>query len=530
MSTKLNDIAKASARGSFFLFLGNTSSTIIMALTSILIARLLGPENYGLYALAMIAPSFLITLSDIGISPALTRFSARFHSEGKDRKVAGLIKAGIISKSVFSLLLSLVLLLLSQSIATLVLKRPSLGLLIRFTSLYLFGQAIFITLNSIFIGLDKTENSALLMNIQAITKAVSSPLLIILGMGAIGAILGAGLGFLLAAGTGIAVLFLHICPSLYSRNHGENVDFFQGLRLMVPYGMPLYLSTLVFSLLTLYQRFILAQFVSNVEIGNYTIAMNFSVLVTLLAYPIATSLFPAFSKLSIKKNRNMMEKMFKLSVKYTSLLVIPASFAVAVLSKEVVYTLYGSQYQLAPSYLVLYVLSFLCTGLGMLVVGNFFNGQGDTKTTLRISLANLGLSVPLAFTMTFLYGVPGLIISFLASQLLSTTYALFLVHKKYEVTIDLLSSVRTGVASLSSAILVYIFITFATIPIPIFKLAIGGSLYVTSFLVFAPLLRVINKVDIENLDELLKELAPIYPIAKWILNLEEKILAWKRLR
>lgn len=161
----------------------------------------------------------------------------------------------------------------------------------------------------------------------------------------------------------------------------------------------------------------------------------------------------------------------------------------------------------------------------MLVISNLFNGQGDTKTTLRINLVNLGLSVPLAFTMTFLYGVPGLIISFLASQLLSTTYALFLAHKKYEVTIDLLSSVRTGVTSLSSALLVYIFITFAPIPIPIFKLAIGGSLYLTSFLVFAPLLRVISKVDIENLDELLKELAPIYPIAKRILKLEEKILA-----
>lgn len=334
MSTELSDVARASARGSFFLFLGNTSSTIIMAVASILIGRLLGPENYGIYALAMIAPSFLIALSDIGISPALTMFSARFHSEGKDRKVAGIIKAGVIFKSVFSLLLSLVLLLLSQSIATLVLKRPSLGLLIRFTSLYLFGQAIFMTLNSIFIGLDKTENSALLMNIQAITKAVSSPLLIILGMGAIGAILGAGLGFLLAAGTGVTVLLLRIRPSLYSRNHGENVDLFQALRLTVPYGMPLYLSTLIFSLLTLYQSLVLAQFVSNIEIGNYTIAMNFSVLVTLLSYPMATSLFPAFSKLSIKEDRDMVEKMFELSVKYTSLLMIPASFAVAVLSNE----------------------------------------------------------------------------------------------------------------------------------------------------------------------------------------------------
>jgi len=64
-----------------------------MALASILIARLLGPENYGLYTVALITPSFLIALSDLGISAALTRFSARFHSEGKDQKVVDLIKA-----------------------------------------------------------------------------------------------------------------------------------------------------------------------------------------------------------------------------------------------------------------------------------------------------------------------------------------------------------------------------------------------------------------------------------------------------
>jgi O-antigen/teichoic acid export membrane protein len=71
MSTELSDVGKASVRSSFFLFFGSTLSTIIMALASILIARLLGPENYGLYTLAMIPTSFLAAVSDLGISKAL---------------------------------------------------------------------------------------------------------------------------------------------------------------------------------------------------------------------------------------------------------------------------------------------------------------------------------------------------------------------------------------------------------------------------------------------------------------------------
>jgi len=67
--TELSDVARASAKDGFFLFLANASSTLILALRSILIARLLGPENYGLYSVALIAPSFLIALGDLGNPP-----------------------------------------------------------------------------------------------------------------------------------------------------------------------------------------------------------------------------------------------------------------------------------------------------------------------------------------------------------------------------------------------------------------------------------------------------------------------------
>lgn len=158
------------------------------------------------------------------------------------------------------------------------------------------------------------------------------------------------------------------------------------------------------------------------------------------------------------------------------------------------------------------------------MVENLFNGQGDTRISLRINLIHLGLSAPLAFVMTFLYGVNGLVASLLAAHILSATYGLFLARKKYAVTVDWASSLRTGIAALSSALLVYSFTLVAPIP-TVFKLAAGGLLYLTSFLVFAPILRVIGKEDIENLDELLKGLPMIYPIARRILNLEEKILA-----
>jgi len=60
---------------------------------------------------------------------------------------------------------------------------------------------------------------------------------------------------------------------------------------------------------------------------------------------------------------------------------------------------------------------------------------------------------------------------------------------------------------------------------PMPRLVTGGFLFATCFLVLAPLLGSVNREDIKNLDELLKGLTLIYPIAKAFLNWEKAVLS-----
>jgi len=524
----LTNIAKSSFRGSLFLFLGQLSSTIFMAFASVLIAIFLGPEEYGVYTIVFVAPSLLIAISDMGVSPALTRFSAYYHIKGEDRKITNLIKTGILFKLAFSIIISLSMVLLAEEVATKVLGRPGIGSLICITSLYLIGQAVLDSINSIFVGLDKTEIRSLLENIQAVVKAVVSPLLIILGLGVAGAILGAGLGFLLAASIGISILLLRTCPALErNSSRSESVNFFQGLKKMLSYGMPIYFSALIGTVIVQYPILLLTFFTSNREIGNYAIVMNFSVLMNILTYPITASLFPAFSKLDIAKHRNKIEKMFKFAVKYASLIITPASLSLAVLSRDVVYMLFGSQYETAPSYLTLYTLSFLCVGLGLLVIGALIDGQGYTKTSLKITIVNLGISVPLALLLTPLYGVLGLIVSIIISQLIATSYGLYKIHQMFKLSIEPSYSLKILVASLLSALLVCVFRRFIALTNPLYNLTIGGILFIISFLVFVPTFGAISDEDIENLEYVTNELPIIRTLAVYILKIERRILRLK---
>ena len=107
MSNNLVEIAEDSARGGFFLFTGRFLSLAILAICSMIVARLLGPENMGLYTLSLVMPTILTGLIDFGVNPALTRFSARFRAEGKPHLAANMLKTGFIFKLIIGTTMSI---------------------------------------------------------------------------------------------------------------------------------------------------------------------------------------------------------------------------------------------------------------------------------------------------------------------------------------------------------------------------------------------------------------------------------------
>ncbi|MEM3437855.1 MAG: oligosaccharide flippase family protein, partial [Nitrososphaerales archaeon] len=366
-SNKLIDIAEDSARGGFFLFTGNTLSLIILAIGSIIVARLLGPENYGLYSLSLVIPSILSGFIDFGMSNALIMYSVKFRVEGKSNLVASILKSGLIFKLILCIIISIICFIFSDIFATYILNRTDMSFIVKISSFLILFQTIFTTLNSSFIGLDRMEGSALIMNTQAIIKITLSSLLIIAGFNVIGALTGHILGYTIATFVGSIILFKY-----YKRlGKPSKNSFISNIKVMLSYGFPLYLSALLGLFLSQYQTIILAFFTSNIEIGNFSIATNLSSLINVLIFPLMV-LFPAFSK--VNPNSDEIKKVFKLSVKYVALLIIPATVIIAILSKDIVYTLYGYSYDLAPLFLSLYILQFLYTGFGSIVITYLFSG------------------------------------------------------------------------------------------------------------------------------------------------------------
>ena len=99
-------MAKVSAKGGFHLFWGLVASTIISAVGTIFVARLLSPSEYGLYTIALTAPNLIAIFRDWGINSAMIKYIAQYNSENKPANVKSILAAGLIFETVLGLSLS----------------------------------------------------------------------------------------------------------------------------------------------------------------------------------------------------------------------------------------------------------------------------------------------------------------------------------------------------------------------------------------------------------------------------------------
>ena len=123
--SEIDRAAEKSARGSLYLFMGNFLSEIINAVGVVLVARLLTPEEYGIYSVAFILPFLFVMFSNWGVGAALTRFLARYHEEGKWSKIKGMVTKGLAFNGGLALLLTAIMYVSADFLAETILLRVS---------------------------------------------------------------------------------------------------------------------------------------------------------------------------------------------------------------------------------------------------------------------------------------------------------------------------------------------------------------------------------------------------------------------
>jgi O-antigen/teichoic acid export membrane protein len=520
--SKATEMARVSAKGGFHLLWGLVLSTIISAVGTIIIARLLGPDNMGLYTIALAAPNLIATFRDWGVTTAMVKYSAEANSENNVTKIRSVFVSGL----VFEIILGLALSVLSLAISPLLAQfygRPAIVQLIQVASLFVLTGALVNTATAAFTGMEKMHLNSVMLIVQSIVKTALIIALVAIGLGTLGAVVGFSVGVLFAGLIGVLLMFV-MYRSLPKPASGA-LEFMKSTKIMLKYGLPLSIGAILTGFLTTFYSTILAIFVTNNSlIGNYSVASNFVVLITFFATPVTTMLFPAFSKLDAQKDRETLRNVFQYSVKYATLIVVPVTVLVMALAQPAIGTIFEDKYVQAPLYLALLAVIYLFSGLGSLSTTSLINGQGYTNYNLKLILLSVAVGFPLGFVLISQFGVIGLIVASTTFSLPSFFISLRFIKKNFGVSPDWVSSTKITLSSAGAGLLTFFSISLLPFSNPV-KLVVGVVIFVVAFLVLAVLTRTLNKYDLANVREVANALGPLKKPINLIISIVDKLMA-----
>ncbi len=522
MSNDLRDSISISVSGSFTLLVGNSVALLFSAIGVILVARMLSPSEFGLLSIILVLPGMFSLFSDWGVNQALIRYIAHYRSIGKVEDIKDLVMAGVLFKFLIGGILSLFLFLFGNFFAVFLIKRPEVGGFIRLASLFVLSQSMYSTAISIFAGFEKMNYRAAINVIQSVVKGVVSPLLVYLGFGVSGVVIGHVLSFFVGAFIGL--ISTHSLFNLSMNLQNKRVK--ENLLLLLMFGLPLFFGNIFLGIALQIRWFLLSWFVSAETIGNYSIASWFIIAVSVFTASIGVNLFPTFSKYAFKDEPKKVKEIFRGSVRYASIFLIPLISLLILISKPLIFTIFSGKFPQAPLLLSLRLMPTLFVGIGSLSIFGFLNSQGDTRVSSRIIIISSIISVLLSIIFIYLWSVIGLVVSILLSSFIQNLLGLIVIRRKYDIGPDLSHTFKTLMCSFISGVVTYGFL-YIFKSLSIVDLFFSVVIFLMSYLLIAPFIGAIEAIDVQNLDLMFKELKMIYPFAKLVLDFEGRILRLK---
>ncbi len=492
-------IAERVSSGSFYLTVGQAIALLLGLIFSIVLARVLGPGNYGLIGIALVYPSLFISLTDLGLSAVISRYSTAPLTR---REVY--VWSGIAIRALLAIIGGAVVYLMAETFASL-LGRVYIEPLIRILALYTVSSSILGTLYSAFAGLGRYKISAFMLILQYFLKGVLAITLLLAGLHIYGIALSYSLAYTVLVPVFLVLLVRGLKPTI-SLSEGIEV-----LRV----ALPLYVAVVCDVFLKPILDTNLSKYISNYEWGNYSVAFNVLTPISALSGAIITATLTSLPLLtedneSLKKNTG--ELVFYTTTVFNGLALLYLSIL-----KPLVSILYGTEYSSAPEYAIAVSASTIVPAiLGSLVIGNYFVTIKATRWNAVISVIRVIAALITAYVSIPVFGVYGVALALLAGNVISTLVGYYILVGVYHVHIDFKKSIKASVPAFTAFTIAYVLVSITGSQL--LSILIGFAMYIIVYLLLLPVFlenRVIENIvniasRLDYVGVLIEKISPYY--------------------
>jgi O-antigen/teichoic acid export membrane protein len=402
------------------------ASVVIAGVGSLVVARILGPEGYGVYSLVLAVPSFLAAISDLGLPTALVRYPSKYSD-----RAGSYISSGLILLASSASFASLVCFLFREPLARYIINRPEYSELIAITAPFVLSYLLLSALRSSLLGVSRRGRAALVDPLYNTLRVVLS-----IALASIYYVRGAIVGFVVASIISSAVSLVLLITS----TTGLSLKVSRELLIdMLKFSLPLYATSILASLLGTYSTIVMSRAFSDAEIGNYRAAANLLSVISVAIAPFSTAFLRVFSE---AKDETELAKNFADSVRYVSLFSAPLTVFSFTCSVDIVRVVYGRRYIEAPEYFRVLVLTYALTLLGSHSLGSALNALGETRYILISNTIGALVYLPLLYLLTFRVGLIGVAIASAVLNTVTTLTQLYLLSRRISVRLKVARQAR----------------------------------------------------------------------------------------
>jgi len=404
---------------------GAVFTNAVNIIASVIFARILLPDNYGVYTLVFTFAGLIFLFMNWGVDRATLVFFAEAYEKKNKEEIRNILIYFIKSTLLISIIIGGLGFLIAPILANYFYGDSYIGELARIIVLAQIFVVFFEITTISFQVLRKIKSFVILDNIKNLLRVILSVSLIF-GFGVFGIMFGHLLAFFLA---------LIIAILAYSHLSSQNEllptlkDLFKGWRDIkisnyFKFGFSIAVNQNITRLYSILPILFLSMFFSNADVGYFNIALKYISLPLMLVAPVSQLLSVRLPQLKVSANPLFVWNFLKASIMSGFIVIILVFFAV-LFAPLLVKITYGQEYM--PAVKVIYYLAPFAVFSGFAVgMGPLFRTLNKMKEIIIINGAVVVAGVLPAFYLIKNYGLIGIsivtVVWFLSSDLISFLY------------------------------------------------------------------------------------------------------------
>ena len=432
------------ARNAMFSLIGQVVSAVFTTVLTLFLLRKLGPENYGVLALAVSAGTIALLISDFGIPSSAARFAAE---DPRNRvRAAAILRTALGLKVIASVVMTIGLVVLAPVIAD-AYDTPELTLPLRLIAIAVAAQSIGGLFLSWFIGLGRISLNLRYAVVESSIETGASIGLVLLGGGAAGAVGGRAIGFGVAA-VFAAILAVRLVgvPALKESKKQRFPS-----RPIARYGAVLVVTNGAFAILDRIDVLIIGAFLGTAPAGLFEAAVR---ILTFLQYP-GIAVGAGFGPRLAKSENSVPDvQTFKQSLRYTILAYLLIAAPTLVWAEPIVRLLLGDAYAQSASALQALTPAVVLMGIGQ-VLATGVDYLGEARRRIPVAISALVVNVAIDLILVPRIGITAGAVGSGVALAIYVGGHLRICHQALDVSfVDLLPTALRGLLGLASASLV----------------------------------------------------------------------------